>query len=143
MKQTTPDSVNHGEWSCELNADFDVFNVPAETNYCACSRSYECVEDEQYSLEELDIDLGDVLTASSELDEDPAVTNAREKVVTDWCQADLAEVTGLTTWNCTLASDGEDPHGRYNQVYCDCRATKQCELHKVLFLNELFNKQQI
>lgn len=120
------DSVN--EWHCELNRDFNSLDLQAETNFCSCSRTYECAESEQYSLDEIDMD-------DEELNDEE-----NHAAVVGKCESAMNEATG-ESWNCTLSADGYGPHGESN-MYCECETKKMCDFQKILYINELFKQSQ-
>lgn len=115
---------NYDDWHCELSAEFDAANPQSDLNFCSCHREYECVEYEQYSIDEIDMD--------ENADED------NENELIGKCEASMADITGVN-WNCTLSWNGEGPRGE-NNMFCDCHTKKKCQFQKILFANEIFIK---
>lgn len=112
-------------WLCSLNSDFNALDPRMDANFCSCTHKYECIEYEQYSLDEIDLD-------------DHFEDQDDESELIDRCQAALNADTGQS-WNCTLSWGGQGPNGE-NEAFCDCQTKKMCEFQKVLFINQIFSK---
>ena len=125
--KTSSSSVTN-EWTCELNADFDSADPRSEANLCTCTRRYECIEYEQYSIENID---------EIEIDDEETHSHA-----TSTCEAGLAGGQSDQQWKCTLSINGEGPNGE-DHAYCDCQLKKKCDFQKTFNMNDLLSSSSV